>query len=108
MSDIEIPFDGEAEDRAVVLLAAAEKLGHAPESVRTVTGGFMVSEDIAKEAGLAKAASKSETQVPSNAPVPNGNDEKQAPAKKAPAKKAAKKSPAKKSAAKKSTTKKQK
>lgn len=103
MSDIEIPFDGEAEDRAVVLLAAAEKLGHAPESVRTVTGGFMVSEDIAKEAGLSKAAGKSETQAPSNAPVPNGNDEKQAPAKKA-----AKKSPAKKSAAKKSTTKKQK
>lgn len=107
-SMVDIPFEGEAQDRAVVLLAAAEKLGHPNEVVGTTSTGFKVPEDVAKEAGLSDYVEAEERQTPSNAPVPSGNsEEKQEPAKKAPAKKAAaKKAPAKKAAARKSTAKK--
>lgn len=51
-------------DNAILLLDAAEKLGHEARVVKTTTdGNFLVPEDVAKEAGLSgedkpKAAKK--------------------------------------------------
>jgi topoisomerase IA-like protein len=85
---IEVPFAGEARDRAVLLLAAAEDLDLDQQAVvQTRTGAFYVPQEVAEKAGLYES-------------------DEPAPAKKAAAKKApAKKSTAKKSAAKKSTAK---
>jgi ribonuclease E len=85
MGDVTIDFGEKNSENAILLLGAAEALGLPATSVRTGQGKFVVSEEIAVEAGL----------------LP-GKPAKKAAAKKAPAKKAA----AKKSAAKKSTSKK--
>lgn len=52
MADVEIPFGDKPADTAVLLLAAAESLDLPVESVRTGAGVFVVSEEIADEAGL--------------------------------------------------------
>lgn len=85
MADVTIPFGPDNHDNAVLLIAAAEKLGVPRSQVRTKIGAFVVDEKVAAEAGLGEKKPA----------------KKAAPAKKAPAKKAA----AKKSAAKKSTKK---
>lgn len=63
---IEVPFDENPGDQAVLLLAAAEEMKRDPGEVATVTGGFMVPEDIAVKAGLVKKPAKSETKKPTS------------------------------------------
>jgi hypothetical protein len=52
MSDktIFVPFEGEARDRAVLLLEAAEKKDLPASSVQTTLGGFLVPEEVEQEA----------------------------------------------------------
>jgi hypothetical protein len=53
MSDsktIVVPFEGEGNKRAILLLEAAEKLDLPPDVVRTGDGGFHVPEEVEKEA----------------------------------------------------------
>jgi hypothetical protein len=52
MTNIEIPFGSTTSDDAVLLLAAAEKLGLDQSVVATKTGAFVVPEEVAKEAKL--------------------------------------------------------
>jgi topoisomerase IA-like protein len=79
MGDVKISFGDHNRDLAIELLAAAESLGLDQSEVRTTTGAFVVSEEIANEAGYGEKPAKKAT------------------AKKATAKKAAKKSTSKKS-----------
>ena len=87
---VHVPFEGNAREKAILLLAAAEGLGLGKGVVRTSRTAFVVPSEVNEKAfgkGTAKKAAA-------------------APAKKAAAKKApAKKSASKRSAAKKSTQK---
>ena len=94
-----VQFAGEAQDRATLLLAAAEDLGHPVEVVRTVTGAFVAPQDVVEKAGLLDEADPLDDEDQADEP-------KSEEPKKAPAKKAAKKAPAKKAAAKKAAAKK--
>lgn len=47
---IVVPFEGEGNKRAILLLEAAEKLDLPPDVVRTGDGGFHVPEEVEKEA----------------------------------------------------------
>lgn len=54
MSDeVEVEFDENPQDQAVLLLAAAEELDQDPSVVRTTGSGFLVPEDVAKKANSA-------------------------------------------------------
>jgi topoisomerase IA-like protein len=83
MSDVEI--EGRSRDQAILLLAAAEDLGLDASVVRTTTTGYLVPEEVAKQAE-------------------SGSKEK-APAKKAAAKKTTAKKTVAKKAAKKTASK---
>lgn len=72
MADVQVLFDDNQTENAVLLLAAAEELGLGAGAVRTVEGAFLVPEEVRD-----KAFEKPE--------------EKPAPAKKTTAKKTAKK-----------------
>ena len=52
MSDVQI--EGRSADKATLLLAAAEELGLDASVVRTTSGGYIVPEDVADEAGLSE------------------------------------------------------
>jgi hypothetical protein len=52
MSEVEVPYGDSAQETAVLLLAAADELELDPAVVRTLEGGFMVPEEVAKEAGV--------------------------------------------------------
>jgi hypothetical protein len=79
MSDqVEVKFSGEASDRAVLLLAAAEELGLDASVIRSSYGAFLVPEEVAKKAGFDGDGEPTKTTVA-----------KKAPAKKAATKKAA-------------------
>jgi hypothetical protein len=52
---VEIPFDDDASEVAVLLLAAAEDLDLDPGVVRTVTGAFLVPQQVADKAGMGSA-----------------------------------------------------
>lgn len=63
--DVEVPFDDNATDTAVLLLAAAEDLGLDPHVVRTYEGAFVVPKEVhdkafppAKKAAAKKSAPK--------------------------------------------------
>lgn len=43
---VEIPFDENAADNAVLLLAAAEELELGADAVKTTAGAFIVSEEV--------------------------------------------------------------
>lgn len=77
---VEVPFEGEASDRAVLLLEAAEKAGLDQSVVRTRDGGFYVPAEVASAAGFGEDGEKK---------APKKRAAKKAPAKKAAAKKAA-------------------
>lgn len=47
---VEVPFEGKAAEKAVLLLAAAEELGVGQDSVRTVTGAFLVPAEVNEKA----------------------------------------------------------
>lgn len=47
---IEVPFEGNAQDKAVLLLAAAEELGVGQEVVQTRTGAFYVPSEVNEKA----------------------------------------------------------
>lgn len=79
VSNVEVPFDKNTSDNAVLLLAAAQELGLGPEVVRTSEGAFVVPEEVRDKAFAPPESSVTE-------PPPEKK-----PAKKAPAKKAAKK-----------------
>lgn len=87
MAEVQIE---QSRDNAILLLAAAEELDLDASVVRSSNGGFVVSEEVAKKAGLSKEARK----VDESGDVVE--DEPVKPAKKTTAKKAA----AKKSASK--------
>jgi len=44
--DVEVPFNDNPSDQAVLLLAAAEELGHGPAVVKTGNGTFIVPQDV--------------------------------------------------------------
>lgn len=50
MGDVRVPYGDKAQDTAVLLLEAAEKAKQDPSVVRTESGAFVVSEEIAKKA----------------------------------------------------------
>jgi ferredoxin-NADP reductase len=54
MSDyVEVPFEGKAEEKATLLLAAAEESeNHSAADVRTISGGFLVPKELADKAGV--------------------------------------------------------
>ena len=52
IKDVEVPFGEKSADDAVLLLEAAEKIYDDQSVVRTVTGAFLVPEDVAKKAGV--------------------------------------------------------
>ena len=47
---VEVPFEGKAQDKSILLLAAAEDLGQEPGVVQTRTGGFYVPKEVADKA----------------------------------------------------------
>jgi hypothetical protein len=47
---VEIQFDENVSDTAVLLLAAAEELGLGPEAVKTAEGAFVVPKEVAEKA----------------------------------------------------------
>ena len=71
VSEVEVPFDENTSDTAVLLLAAAEELGHGQLAVKTTAGAFIVPEEV-RDRAFAK-----------------DDPEKTAPAKKTTAKKTA-------------------
>lgn len=81
---VEVPFEGKAGDKAVLLLAAAEELGLPAGVVRTGLGKFIVPQDVHDKAFGDRPKEKSTDSETDSAP--------------------AKKAPAKKTAAKKTTT----
>lgn len=93
-NEVEVGYGENQTETAQNLLAAAERLGHPANVVRTTSEGhFLVPEDVAKDAGAYSAKS--------------GDDGDSRPAaKKATAKKSTSRKPAKKAAAKKAPTKK--
>lgn len=58
MSDVEIGFGENRSETAILLLASAEKLGLPAESVRTSSDGFVVSEELADDAGFGEKPEK--------------------------------------------------
>ena len=50
MSNVDVPFEGKAAEKAVLLLDAAETLGLDASVVRTYPGGFSVPEEVEKKA----------------------------------------------------------
>jgi len=59
MSDVEVPFNGDAADNAVLLLAAAEELGLGARAVKTTAGAFVVPQEVHDRAfGKEKAPAK--------------------------------------------------
>jgi len=65
--DVQVPFDDNTQDNAVLLLAAAEDLGLDPDVVRTYEGGFTVPKEVHDKAfppkrRATKKTSKSETE----------------------------------------------
>lgn len=51
MSDVEVPYEGKAKDKAILLLAAAEDLGLEPGVVRTNgAGAFHAPEEVVNKA----------------------------------------------------------
>jgi hypothetical protein len=81
---VEVPFEGQAKDRAILLLAAAEDLGKDPQAIQTRTGSFYVDPEVAEKAGLSTRKSDAED-----------DSEKPSEEKPAPKKRAAKKSTSK-------------
>lgn len=87
MTNVRVPFNkSNASDTAVLLLAEAEKTDEGAAAVRTVTGAFLVDEEIAKSAGVEYEDPSDE--APEEAPAEESE----------PTKKAAKKTAAKKTA----------
>lgn len=63
-----VPFEGDASNRATLLLAAAEELDLPVEVVETVTGAFRAPEEVVKKAGLSgSVATESEDGDPVHA-----------------------------------------
>lgn len=56
---VEIAFDDNPHDQAVLLLAAADDLGLDPSVVRTGSGTFVVPKEVADKAKPKKTARKS-------------------------------------------------
>lgn len=55
---VEVPFEGKAQERAILLLAAAEDLELDQQAVvQTRTGAFYVPSEVAEKAGLASSKS---------------------------------------------------
>lgn len=51
MSDaVEVPFEGEAREKAILLLAAAAELGLDSSVVQSQSGGFLVPAEVEKQA----------------------------------------------------------
>lgn len=61
---VDVDFDDNPQEQAVLLLAAAEEAGHPAESVRTREGGFTVPAEVHKKANSAafKRKNKSESE----------------------------------------------
>lgn len=98
-TEVEVSYGEDQSKTAQNLLAAAERLGHPANVVRTTSEGhFLVPEDVAKDADAysAKSGDEGENKAPA----------KKAAAKKATAKKSTSRKPAKKAAAKKAPAKK--
>jgi hypothetical protein len=49
---VEVPFEGNAEEKAILLLAAAEENGDDASVVRTSSGAFIVPKSLADKAGV--------------------------------------------------------
>jgi len=59
MSDeVDVPFDDNPSDQAVLLLAAAEDLGLDPDVVRTSEGGFVAPKEVHDKAFPPKKSKK--------------------------------------------------
>lgn len=111
--DIKVPFEGEASDRAVLLLAAAEELNLPASVVRTSLGGFLVPEEVedkafggkyAKRQAEEEAAWEQQIEEARGTEATRLTDEPDAPAEAEANDDDDKPKPAKKAAAKKSTT----
>jgi len=85
MGDVSVFYGDSAQDTATLLLAAADEAGEDASVVRTVTGGFIVPEDIAKKAGV-------DYEKPENSADDEPEPEPEKPKKRATKKSAAKKS----------------
>lgn len=78
MSDVFVPYGDNASETATLLLEAAEKSkDHEQGDVRTVEGGFLVDEKIAKSAGVDYESDEDEAD--------DKDDDQKPPAKKATA-----------------------
>jgi hypothetical protein len=65
MSEVFVPFEGKARDKAVLLLAAAEEKGEPGSVVRSTEGGFYAPQEIVNAAGLGESGdTSSEEEAP--------------------------------------------
>lgn len=84
MSEVHVPFGDNTQDQAILLLAEAQKAGVGPQAVRTVSGGFMTSQEIAEAAGV--EYDRDDEEQPREAQAADEQPrEEEKPAKKAPA-----------------------
>lgn len=69
---VEVPFAGNAEEKATLLLAAAEETGHGPAAVQTRSGAFYVPKEIADKAGTESTESARASLRTREADIPGG------------------------------------
>jgi len=70
---VEVPFEGEAEDKATLLLAAAEESDdYSAADVRTISGAFLVPKDLASKAGVQGNERKKPDLAVREADIPEG------------------------------------
>lgn len=50
MSEVEVPYEGKAAEKATLLLAAAEELGVGQEVIKTRTGMFVAPAEVVEKA----------------------------------------------------------
>lgn len=86
---VKIPFGGEASDRAVLLLAAAEELGQDAAVVQATDGAFLVPSEVADKSGIDYENGSESSEKPD--PPAKKTAAKKATAKKAATKRAASK-----------------
>lgn len=98
---VEVPFEGDQQEQATLLLAAAEDAGEEQRVVRVTSDGFQVPKSVADKVSKKSASKKVEpVKSPETNTDPGQTVAPKESAKKTAAKKTAKKAPAKKSAAK--------
>lgn len=76
MTNQTVPFDGQARERAIALLAAAEDLDLPARVVETRTGAFYAPAEVIEKAGLSDAVEGADSSLSEDdAPAEESGDE---------------------------------